>query len=318
MMRALFAGPGFSLVGVAVLCQLGCATDPSPQIELPSAATVVESPRITAFAARLHLRHPLPPASGNRSEVRSFDRAGNVVSRRPLTPVEEREIATMVRALLERVGGNLPSASPGSGNPPSTRGPLAAAPADTILTFEFDNTTYEMEAVTTSGMTVLAITDPADVPEMAGWASFVESGDTTSFTGIVSQLYQEGILAEEVYASSGVLGALNEEIFEAAPPAATPGCDAATTAARNATIVAAVGWIVALIAPSPWTLAGALTATGTFFAASRYYACECQQRCAATAPRFSFEGAYSSDPLKIGWNGPWGAPPPWRCPDPLI
>lgn len=298
----LLGGIGYAL-GTALILQPGCATEPSnPDRSVQTLTT--EASHITAFVQRLHLQRPLLPARADQSEVRSFDRTGKLVSRRVLTRVEEHEMAHMVRALLRNATGSMPSA--GSTTPP-VGGPSAAAPTDTTVTFEIESTTYEMEAVSVSGLTVLAITDPGDTPMVAGWVSFVVSGDTTAFTGIVSQAYHDGYLAEEVYASASAIEDLNEDIFETAPPMATPGCDFARTALRWATLGTAISWIKVVITKSFADGFSAVATTVGWFGAVQYYACECTQYCVQTAPpNVGFtEGAMYRHPSSDWVNAMW-------------
>lgn len=266
---------------------LGCGpstgTGPSEEVEL----VLGEAPIVTAFVNRLGLRRPIPARPGTTAEVRSFDRTGKLVAVRALTPAERMQMIQLVREIL--ASGRPQRASTPSGHPASGAdggpGQVSPVPTDTSATFEVEGQTFEVEAVAGTGVSVLAVTSTGNAPMFAGWGYFVASGDTTSFTAVVGQVYDDGLLVQEVYAGSGIIEELNEEILETAPAFwMSSGCNSAEAALFSSSISLGIAGLRFWAKKSVGSLVGVVTATGIWLAAARYYACECQGRCYETAP----------------------------------
>lgn len=284
-------------------CSTSGGTEPSEELTLARE----EAPSVTAFIARQGLQRPVAARPGADAEIRSFDAAGRVMDVRELTPVERAQMVRLIRNMMATSRRPMEGAS---SSPPLTGKGLegshlaAGPPGDTTVVVEFEGQNYEVEAVSGGGVSVVAISGPGDVSVSASWGYFAVSGDTTTFTSLVGQVYEDGLLVEEIYASSEVLTDLNEEILETAPAMELiMGCSFARSVLRFTALGAGYLWIRTIVTKSFLDGAEAVAATISLMIAYREWACECRGACYETAP-----------PLGLAWEDPFRSGSGWLWP----
>lgn len=293
----------FLLASLVTGCVVENSTAPGAEDKQIAASSEVD-----ALIGRYGLKPPSAPSVAGQPEVRTFDRVGRLVSSRPLTPFERRQLSEVLRALRTGTGsGSLPSGGSGLSPGPATTPPSFVGFVDTTTTFEVANQLYTIEGATSGGINLSVITDPQDTLRVVGWTYFSQNGDTTTITAMVAQTYDEGYLDQEVYMPSEAIGELNDDIAEMAPPLPATylldSCWAAKLALFGAGLNLIRSGVMFWLAPTWMGLVDVVSATALYLAADVNYGCECKNKCAEEAPPSSVSSFRVETIAGRAWSG---------------